>query len=208
MADGSGARSGRERVTAMRPNQMNPAWRYVKITPPVVDPLSSVTNFVASLGALGSGTATPTPTDPSCANTAGATTSTVYPTTATSDSLFGNTEAFSGLSNIKHIIFMVQENRSFDSYFGTYPGADGILVENFGDAPFYPAEVPPVTTWPTVKFAVWVLKSSRMTLAVVDSACSTVSRSLLATSTIWIERSSSRKHRKGTQHYIPLGTRT
>ncbi|MBC5825765.1 MAG: alkaline phosphatase family protein [Candidatus Eremiobacteraeota bacterium] len=27
---------------------------------------------------------------------------------------------------IKHIIVIVQENRSFDSYFGTFPGADGI----------------------------------------------------------------------------------
>jgi len=28
--------------------------------------------------------------------------------------------------NIKHVIIIVQENRSFDSYFGTFPGADGI----------------------------------------------------------------------------------
>ncbi len=27
---------------------------------------------------------------------------------------------------IKHIIIIMQENRSFDSYFGTYPGADGL----------------------------------------------------------------------------------
>src|SRR5438105_4831658 len=27
---------------------------------------------------------------------------------------------------IKHVIFIMQENRSFDSYFGTFPGADGI----------------------------------------------------------------------------------
>jgi phospholipase C len=27
---------------------------------------------------------------------------------------------------IKHIVIIMQENRSFDSYFGTYPGADGI----------------------------------------------------------------------------------
>ena len=27
---------------------------------------------------------------------------------------------------LKHLIFIVQENRSFDNYFGTYPGADGI----------------------------------------------------------------------------------
>jgi phospholipase C len=31
---------------------------------------------------------------------------------------------------IKHIIIIMQENRSFDSYFGTYPGADGIPVQN------------------------------------------------------------------------------
>jgi phospholipase C len=28
--------------------------------------------------------------------------------------------------NIQHVIFIVQENRSFDHYFGTFPGADGI----------------------------------------------------------------------------------
>jgi phospholipase C len=31
---------------------------------------------------------------------------------------------------IKHVIIIVQENRSFDHYFGTYPGADGIPMEN------------------------------------------------------------------------------
>jgi phospholipase C len=29
------------------------------------------------------------------------------------------------LGQIKHLIFILQENRSFDNYFGTYPGADG-----------------------------------------------------------------------------------
>jgi len=27
---------------------------------------------------------------------------------------------------MQHVIFVVQENRSFDHYFGTFPGADGI----------------------------------------------------------------------------------
>ena len=27
---------------------------------------------------------------------------------------------------IKHFMFLMQENHSFDNYFGTYPGADGI----------------------------------------------------------------------------------
>src|SRR5436853_4708151 len=30
-----------------------------------------------------------------------------------------------GIHKIKHVVFVMQENRSFDSYFGTYPGADG-----------------------------------------------------------------------------------
>ena len=29
-------------------------------------------------------------------------------------------------SKIKHVIIIMQENRSFDSYFGTFPGANGI----------------------------------------------------------------------------------
>jgi phospholipase C len=31
---------------------------------------------------------------------------------------------------IKHILIIFQENRSFDEYFGTYPGADGIPMRN------------------------------------------------------------------------------
>jgi phospholipase C len=31
-----------------------------------------------------------------------------------------------GIHKIKHVIIIMQENRSFDTYFGTYPGADGI----------------------------------------------------------------------------------
>ena len=32
----------------------------------------------------------------------------------------------SGLEKIDHFVFIMQENRAFDNYFGTYPGADGI----------------------------------------------------------------------------------
>jgi len=35
-----------------------------------------------------------------------------------------------GIHKIKHIIVIEQENRSFDSYFGTFPGADGIPMKN------------------------------------------------------------------------------
>ena len=35
----------------------------------------------------------------------------------------------SDVSKIKHIVIIMQENRSFDHYFGTYPGADGIPMD-------------------------------------------------------------------------------
>ena len=31
-----------------------------------------------------------------------------------------------GIRKIVHVVVIMQENRSFDSYFGSYPGADGI----------------------------------------------------------------------------------
>ncbi len=35
-----------------------------------------------------------------------------------------------GIHKIRHVIIIMQENRSFDSYFGTYPGADGIPAQD------------------------------------------------------------------------------
>jgi phospholipase C len=35
-----------------------------------------------------------------------------------------------GASKIKHVIVIMQENRSFDHYFGTFPGADGIPMRD------------------------------------------------------------------------------
>ncbi len=45
-----------------------------------------------------------------------------------------------GIHKIQHVIVVFQENRSFDSYFGTYPGADGIpgLAGNPGAVPCVP----------------------------------------------------------------------
>ncbi len=45
-----------------------------------------------------------------------------------------------GIHKIRHIVIIMQENRSFDSYFGTYPGADGIpgLAGNPGTVPCLP----------------------------------------------------------------------
>ncbi len=35
-----------------------------------------------------------------------------------------------GIHKIKHVVIIMQENRTFDNYFGTYPGADGIPMKN------------------------------------------------------------------------------
>jgi phospholipase C len=37
-----------------------------------------------------------------------------------------------GINNIDHVIVVVQENRSFDEYFGTFPGAEGIPMDDQG----------------------------------------------------------------------------
>ena len=34
--------------------------------------------------------------------------------------------AVGGIHKIRHVVIIMQENRSFDNYFGTFPGADGI----------------------------------------------------------------------------------
>src|SRR5215467_2363332 len=40
------------------------------------------------------------------------------------------TAAAKGLDKIKHVVVIMQENRSFDEYFGLYPGADGLPRQN------------------------------------------------------------------------------
>jgi phospholipase C len=36
------------------------------------------------------------------------------------------------IPKIKHVVIIMQENRSFDHYFGTFPGADGIAMDDAG----------------------------------------------------------------------------
>ena len=57
---------------------------------------------------------------------------TASPTTSTSTIGSSTTTANqnSDINKLQHIIVIMQENRSFDSYFGTYPGADGIPMQN------------------------------------------------------------------------------
>src|ERR1051326_7614573 len=52
------------------------------------------------------------------------------PATPSAQSLAGLT----GIHKIQHVIMVMQENRSFDEYFGTYPGALGIAMKNGGAA--------------------------------------------------------------------------
>jgi phospholipase C len=66
-----------------------------------------------------------------------------------------------GLEKIQHFVFIMQENRSFDSYFGTYPGADGLppnvclpSVEGTCVAPFHqnrPNSFNPPHDWTNVQ---------------------------------------------------------
>jgi phospholipase C len=41
--------------------------------------------------------------------------------------------ALQGIHKIQHIVIVMQENRSFDSYFGTFPGADGFPRDAAGN---------------------------------------------------------------------------
>src|SRR4051794_18667034 len=54
------------------------------------------------------------------------------PTTSSETSGSPITPPPRGLKTLKHLIFIGQENRSFDHYFGTYPGADGIPTDANG----------------------------------------------------------------------------
>src|SRR5947209_18047267 len=38
----------------------------------------------------------------------------------------GTASAAGGIHKIKHVVIIMQENRSFDNYFGTFPGANGL----------------------------------------------------------------------------------
>jgi phospholipase C len=51
-------------------------------------------------------------------------------TASSSGSATSQNAAESGIHKIRHVVIIMQENRSFDSYFGTYPGADGIPARN------------------------------------------------------------------------------
>jgi phospholipase C len=41
-----------------------------------------------------------------------------------------STASATGIQKIQHVVIVMQENRSFDEYFGTFPGVDGLPVQN------------------------------------------------------------------------------
>jgi phospholipase C len=50
--------------------------------------------------------------------------------TSTSTSTATGAGTATGIGKIRHVVIIMQENRSFDSFFGTYPGADGLPARN------------------------------------------------------------------------------
>jgi phospholipase C len=44
----------------------------------------------------------------------------------------GDQVSLAGIHKIRHVVIIMQENRSFDSYFGTFPGANGIPHDRRG----------------------------------------------------------------------------
>ena len=47
---------------------------------------------------------------------------------------------------IEHVVFIIKENRSFDTYFGTFPGADGATQGQTSDGRFVKLEISPDET--------------------------------------------------------------
>jgi phospholipase C len=87
-------------------------------TPPPPAVQTVVVPQTVVVTAVPSATQAPQPTTTTAATSA--------PTTASAPTVSAQLAA----SKIKHIVVIMQENRSFDQYFGTYPGADGIPMQN------------------------------------------------------------------------------
>ncbi len=55
-----------------------------------------------------------------------------------------------GIHKIQHVIIIMQENRAFDEYFGTYPGADGIPMMDGAPSVCVPDRLPGNVSSPTM----------------------------------------------------------
>src|SRR5579875_953141 len=93
----------------------------------VLSTLTAVLLFIAACsGSAGKPSATS-----SSATSSGTTSKRPVSTAPTAPGTSGSSSQIPGdIHDIKHIIVIMQENRSFDSYFGTFPGADGIPMSN------------------------------------------------------------------------------
>jgi phospholipase C len=80
--------------------------------------------------AAGTYTATLTVTDSGGLTNAATAQVVVHPTPPKANLVITPSSTTTGIHKIQHVIMIMQENRSFDSYFGTYPGADGIPMTN------------------------------------------------------------------------------
>jgi phospholipase C len=69
------------------------------------------------------------PTNTSVSQTA-ATPAPLATATTTASAPAGSDPLSQARLRIKHIVVIMQENRSFDTYFGTFPGANGFPVQN------------------------------------------------------------------------------
>ena len=110
---------------------------------PFSSPTATSTSTGAATSAAASGTAPPEEASPPAPATSSQAAPTLTPESTTTG-VAAPTPAPSATSNItsttdqlaqlrdkiKHIVVIMQENRSFDTYFGTYPGADGIPMQN------------------------------------------------------------------------------
>ena len=73
-----------------------------------------------------------------------------------------------GIMNLDHLIFIVQENRSFDSYFGTFPGADGLSrAHGRFSAPASPTPRP-ITVSVRITTRTCSIEAGRTTIAAPD----------------------------------------
>jgi phospholipase C len=70
----------------------------------------------------GGGSSSPPPSSPVTSSS----------TSASSSGTASPQDHLTGFEHLQHLIFIVQENRSFDHYFGTFPGADGLPTDAHG----------------------------------------------------------------------------
>ena len=88
--------------------------------------MAALVLLAALAGCSSSGAKATTPTTPTTTSA----TSSTSPPERVKGGPTGSYLVAAGIHKIKHVIVIQQENRSFDSYFGTFPGADGIPMRN------------------------------------------------------------------------------